>query len=130
MRIVAYILVALFLIPAIASALPGDGTRLGPQTDQCDNRLYVEGTRSSCLRFDIGPTAASSRIGEYNYLWLDPMNCEAAVPTCFSLTIPNNKNAITGAMALVGLLYAETNGISGLQRQKLGVTPPDALILV
>lgn len=130
MRIVAIVLVSLFLVPALAGAFPGDGTRYGEQTDQCDNRLYTQGSKASCLRYDAGPSAASGKLGERYFLWLDPMECGAAVPTCVRIALPLSDNAITGLPGLVAVLYGDTNGINGLQRNHILNRPPDNLILV
>lgn len=120
-------IVALFAIPLLVfAAIPASAGPMGPQ-DQCDDQVYTlteEGT--TCLRFSTynAPEEFTDRAGEHVFLWL-------GVPEA---KLSDSTNAITGTPSIVGILYGDTNGAGGLQREKKftggSMRPADAALLI
>ncbi len=133
MRVVAIALTCLLLaIPAIA--LPGDGSKVGTY-DSCANAVGTAATNCLRLTLTVGsaspPSQATNVVGQHLYLWLGAAECRS---TACSELPPNQSTTIYGTPTRVGIIFGDTNGIPGLQRNPVvqgGTTfPADHSILV
>lgn len=132
MRTVAIALVALFLAAGLPAHAAPDRLNVN---DECANDPNGLGNGGSCLRFTTGalPGPAKTYTGEYVFLWLGALDCTSG-PVCVTTQLPPSRNVVTGMGGIYGLLYADSNGFTGLQRTGKVIGghfyPADSLLLV
>lgn len=109
MRIVAAVL-TLLLLTTFPSTL---ADRLNTN-DDCSDSVVPSDAGTACKRITLGSVpVVSGKTGNHLFLWLKAVDC-AAAPVCPEAR-PPSENLATGMPAVLGVLYADTNGYPGLQ---------------